>query len=1003
MKANFVDRCPYVVVKFLHHLPCADIGDYVCIPRSWIRVRRVTDRKSIVAYPDEPPSITKMRIMNCEEPLDKWKLYIAIVNREAYSYNDACEYIMEKFHTTLRTKSLAVIRTDYERVPATPTKRCSPSLKTINSSNSNQLKVVDRVTQSDTISNPSEYPEHSNVESRTLTSSNLTGAVSFENTVIKENYKKNHQDQASQPSSDDLLLRYPYIQRKPEKDKETQVNSSGPGSRSTGKTLHALKCPPTLANQIREYTLNPEKNQLLSIYRKHLHHIALTQGIQDSRIPNLRTFTLDIPEPLFLDFNTGLNTSFAIQNPTNEDRQFSQLEISKSSPVFREHPQVMLKQKTPDHSSEVDCATSKPAAHSEMTNASDVSIVCTNSAEHQDSIVEDMVVESRTLTSSNLTGAVSFENTVIKENYKKDHQDQASQPSSDDLLLRYPYIQRKPEKDNETQVNSSGPGSRSTGKTLHALKCPPTLANQIRDYTLNPEKNQLLSIYREPLHHIALTQGIQDSRIPNLRTFTLDFPEPLIQDPITGLNTSFAIQNPTNEDRQFSQLEISKSSPVIRKHPQVMLKQKTPDHSSEVNCATSKPAAHSEMTNASDVSIVCTNSAEHQDSIVEDMVVDKLTKASCIEQNGFSESSAENESSANPKALVEANYSGQTIKTFMEEASPMVEAVTSSGISSTQDVDNDEGSNSSDLSSDEIIADSTNSHEQANQSVISVLNKADVWADQLFYLFQTMKINFSETCQIAHDMHESLVQTQKVIERIANASENLRALKKGKVVGVTSKEVTMEVQQIAEVNLAERKEEENLDVSMEVDEKENNDVDSKSSKKDDNCGDDIKDVKGQDRDNEVSKTTRGHIRTFVLPPEYDPNDTKWTLKYREDDPKLNLVELVPGSSVFINSIKLAHCMRSARDCKALARKLLEEIFTQSALSVCSLTGVRANAFDISGTNVRPGLDANARMAILTFVEKHALEKKWGMFDSQSVINSLRSKIQDIRAKYAKTA
>ncbi|XP_045491438.1 uncharacterized protein LOC123691197 isoform X2 [Colias croceus] len=753
----------YVVVQFLQ-LPCADIGDYVCIPRSWIRVRRVTDRKSIVAYPDEPPSITKMRIMNCEEPLDKWKLYIAIVKVEVYSYNDACEYIMDKFHTMLRTKSLAVIRTDYEHVPAASTKPYSPSLKTINLSspqskkNRNQLNVVDRVTQSDTISNPSEYPEHSNVESRTLTSSYLTGAVSFENTVIKENYKKDHQDQASESSSDDLLLRYPYIQRKPEKDKETQVYSSGAGSRSMGKTLHALKCPPTLANQIRDYTLNPEKNQLLSFYREHLHHIALTQGIQDSSIPN-----------------TGLNTSFAIKNPTNEDRQFSQLEISNPSPVIREHPQVMLKQKTPDHSSEVDCATSKPAAHSEMTNASDVLIVCTNSAEHQDSIVEDMVD------------------------------------------------------------------------------------------------------------------------------------------------------------------------------------------------------------------------------------VDKLTEVSCIEQNVLSESSAENESSANPKVLVEANYSGQTIKTFMEEASPMVEAVTLSGISSTQDVDNDKRSNSSDLSSDEIITDSPNSHEQANQSVITLLNQADVWADRLYDLFQTMKINFSETCQIAHDMHESLVQTQKVIERIANVSENKRALKKGKVVGVPSKEVTMEVQQIAEVNLAERKEEENLDVSMEVDEKENNDVDSKSSKKDDNCGEDIKHVKGQDRDNEVSKTTRGHIRTFVLPPEYDPNDTKWTLKYRENDPKLNLVELVPGSSVFINSIKLAHCMRSAKDSKALARKLLEEIFTQSALSVCSLTGVRANAFDISGTNVRPGLDANARMAILTFVEKHALQKKWGMFDSQSVLNSLRSKIQDIRAKYAKTA
>ncbi|CAD6243669.1 GSCOCT00013098001.2-RA-CDS [Cotesia congregata] len=785
MKVNYADDYPYVVVEFLQ-LPYADIGDYVCIPRSWIRVHKATNRKSIVAYPDELPSITKMRIMNCDEPSEKWELYLAIVKVEKRSYKDAYQYIMEKIHNASKNSHSAVIRTSYKRVPVTATKRYSPLLKIVNLSNPqsqknrNKLKVVDKVDkvrQSGTISNPNKRPQHYNVELRTLTSSKPTGFFFSENTVIKENCKIEHQDQASR-----------------------------------------------------------------------------------------------------------------------DDRS-----------------------------------------------------------------------------------------------------------SSDDLLLRYPYIQRKPEKDKETRINSLGAGFRSTGKTFYASKFSPTFVNQICGYTPKPEENRLFSIYRKHLDHIALTQGIQDSRIPNLRTFTLDLPEPLIQDPNIGSNISFAIQNPTNENNQFSQIEILKSTPVIQEHPQVLPNQKTPDQSSEVKCATSEPTTHSHMTCASHASIVCTNSAEHQDSIVEDMVVDELTEASCIEQNVFSGTRAENESSANPKVLEETNHSGQAVESSMEERSPMVEAVTSSGILSSQDVDYDEQSNSSELSSDEIITTSPNSHKQANQSVNSVLNQADVWAEQLFDLFQKMKINFSETCQIAHELYESLVQSQKVIECMANASENLRALKKGKVAVVTSKDVTAEVQQRAEVNQVERKEEESPDVNMEEDKKEDNDVDSKSSENYDDRGGDTKDVKHQDGDNKVPKTTRGHIRSFVLPPEYDPHDTKWTLKYRENDPQLNLVELVSGSNVFINSIKLAHCMRSARDSKALARKLLEEIFTPSALSVCSLTGVRANAFDISGENVRPGLDANARMAILTFVEKHALKKKWGAFDSQSVINTLRSKIQDIRAKHAKTS
>lgn len=74
-----------MVVQFLQ-LPYPDIDDYVCIPRSWIRVRRVTDKESIVAYPDEPPSITKLRIMNCDESSEKWRLYMAIVKVETCEY-----------------------------------------------------------------------------------------------------------------------------------------------------------------------------------------------------------------------------------------------------------------------------------------------------------------------------------------------------------------------------------------------------------------------------------------------------------------------------------------------------------------------------------------------------------------------------------------------------------------------------------------------------------------------------------------------------------------------------------------------------------------------------------------------------------------------------------------------------------------------------------------------------------------------------------------------------
>lgn len=70
-----------MVVQFLE-LPYADIGNYTCVPYSWIRVRRATDRKIVVTYPDEPPSITKMRIINCDKPSKNWNLYMAIIKLE---------------------------------------------------------------------------------------------------------------------------------------------------------------------------------------------------------------------------------------------------------------------------------------------------------------------------------------------------------------------------------------------------------------------------------------------------------------------------------------------------------------------------------------------------------------------------------------------------------------------------------------------------------------------------------------------------------------------------------------------------------------------------------------------------------------------------------------------------------------------------------------------------------------------------------------------------------
>ncbi|XP_045490600.1 uncharacterized protein LOC111002644 isoform X2 [Pieris rapae] len=137
--------------------------------------------------------------------------------------------------------------------------------------------------------------------------------------------------------------------------------------------------------------------------------------------------------------------------------------------------------------------------------------------------------------------------------------------------------------------------------------------------------------------------------------------------------------------------------------------------------------------------------------------------------------------------------------------------------------------------------------------------------------------------------------------------------------------------------------------------------------------------------------------TFSLPPEYDPNDTKWTLKYREN--KRGLVELISRTGVYVKKKELKRCIRESNDCRTLARLLLTEVFSQNALRVCSWTGGKAKAFNSVNIDVRPGLDENARMVLLTFVEQHGKKCGWSKANPSAVMSTIRTKINDVRAKY----
>ncbi|XP_047525593.1 uncharacterized protein LOC125063275 isoform X1 [Pieris napi] len=287
-------------------------------------------------------------------------------------------------------------------------------------------------------------------------------------------------------------------------------------------------------------------------------------------------------------------------------------------------------------------------------------------------------------------------------------------------------------------------------------------------------------------------------------------------------------------------------------------------------------------------------------------------------------------------------------------------------------------------------SDKTNNNQENKPSQNNLMKKWTI----ILALRSVFGDNFKETLEELHSKYE---KNQLMLEKMQFAfAENCKIIKQ-------FIELTNEVcagPDIGELEPA-VKELENIMMKVNINEnnsdkatgsKVQNDARKKEEKKHNSDGTEVK------NNNPLNKI-RGLARKFTLPPEYDPNDSRWTLKHREK--KSGVDELLPHSRVYIDAIQLSNIKITSKDSKILARSLLLEIFTENALSICSVFGKKPNAFDLEGTRVRPGLDEHARTVLLDYVKKHAAEQNWVEFDSQLILNTIRNKMQEMRGKHQK--
>ncbi|KAJ8720118.1 hypothetical protein PYW07_012161 [Mythimna separata] len=117
-------------------------------------------------------------------------------------------------------------------------------------------------------------------------------------------------------------------------------------------------------------------------------------------------------------------------------------------------------------------------------------------------------------------------------------------------------------------------------------------------------------------------------------------------------------------------------------------------------------------------------------------------------------------------------------------------------------------------------------------------------------------------------------------------------------------------------------------------------------------------------------------------------DTKWTLRYPEPGP--GIIELMPNTGVYVSEKGLNKCKSINNETTKFTRSLLEEVFTDKALKICSFTGAKSKK-----VSKKFALDQNARETFVNYVLKYSLEMGWEKADLEIIMSCIRNRLQTL--------
>ncbi|CAD6243401.1 GSCOCT00013056001.2-RA-CDS [Cotesia congregata] len=1075
----------FYVVQFIE-LPFESIDDYVCVPNTWLIVRKATDDKVVVAYPkDEDPFDTRDRVKRKERYNDEWRFYLASIKYESNSYSDAEFWIATRndYGPLVEEKSKP---TKLPQKPSVNEKFLNAIQNRMSESNDNFRKPLPilsikrpgksiskkeieekRLKQDESAPSSSAVVNNAKVETRSSKRKQsviILDNQSMECCPTEESSVASYADKSTEPRSKtprteqteqtlsssvtDVDKRTKVINiddedhsqlvKKP--DQNNSMSQANPSSNTTDVSMTAAK-PSTAAeqstqpNQYNHQEYIPDRSSL-SNFQLQIKNVRSLANVDDHKqlvhdVPCQKLSTsyegldsLKISAHLYRHMNGGRrlipiqkqvekklrptkmerNLAIATQNPSNSIDQTRHLltrsveqppvvtqNQSQNDPrVSRTHtgnnrdqiarlrsigmtPQEIngtrMNLKTPTDLAAVDPRNVFQSVNNAAAISQQLSSLSHNppsyirvSDGHQNSVAHEQYY------------AHSYQNQYLPTNRDNLQQERVQgssesntydhRPTSQTINMRIPSIR-------QNSIHFSNP----TYQTPEFAQQKQMQPNQL-DSQQQPQRPKLrigISIKPKNRKQMPSLQGVTKKTPPPILTNALNS----IRQKLSTTHNDFLLNNPQLQARMSPRF-TGENNVDLTTSPQNIIASETserqntewPGHPiyqpSRIQHTTAHENRYQNLYRQEQIvnHSTQTNSETKRVPFMDDATGLSVTGSHLnVMENACQTDECMVDETLSPYHAVTSDSDAVTDQEVISDHEMSTDEAPAETTNNVYGTANDPGHGSADRPT--AAQNSTSTNHQTHRKIILEQQMLDNFAT----LFTQMGSTLCYTTDMYNTLRSSILDTAKTYKKLLGAVEQFNTA--GNAASNASPSINLRPE--SPRSPEERHTKVTPSASFSNQDQHSNDVANKTPKKKHN-----------------------KLYRFVLPPEYDAYDTRWTLKYRSNLP--GLVELMPQSGVYVSYGDLKYCQQVSKDCKSLARRLLPQVFNRNALSVCSSMSEKAQASNNVGSTIRPDLDDHACSVLLNFVLQHGLQRGWNT-DLQPILSTLHSKMQEIRFKY----